>query len=323
MDRELGELKLLNVRYKWTNEASEFTPWLAEEENLSKLGSELGLELELENTEVSVGPYSADILAKDISNGKYVVIENQLEKTDHDHLGKAITYASVLDATAIVWIASDFTDEHKKALDWLNDHTSEEISFYGVIIELWQIDESKPAIRFNVVSKPVYIARQIKVPDNLTETRKLQLEFWTKFRDRLAKCKEIPNVQTPRPQYWYDVSLGKAGINLSNIANTYDNKIGVRVYISNRIADIALPQLIEKKQIIEDEIGEKLVWDPHPQNRDKVIGLYLDANIAQKENWDDYLNWLVDTTIKFKITFSRIIKQLDFNRELKPESELS
>ena len=310
-------------RYKWTNEASEFTPWLAEEENLSKLGSELGLELELENTEVSVGPYSADILAKDISNGKYVVIENQLEKTDHDHLGKAITYASVLDATAIVWIASDFTDEHKKALDWLNDHTSEEISFYGVIIELWQIDESKPAIRFNVVSKPVYIARQIKVPDNLTETRKLQLEFWTKFRDRLAKCKEIPNVQTPRPQYWYDVSLGKAGINLSNIANTYDNKIGVRVYISNRIADIALPQLIEKKQIIEDEIGEKLVWDPHPQNRDKVIGLYLDANIAQKENWDDYLNWLVDTTIKFKITFSRIIKQLDFNRELKPESELS
>lgn len=230
MDRELGELKLLNVRYKWTNEASEFTPWLAEEENLSKLGSELGLELELENTEVSVGPYSADILAKDISNGKYVVIENQLEKTDHDHLGKAITYASVLDATAIVWIASDFTDEHKKALDWLNDHTSEEISFYGVIVELWQIDESKPAIRFNVVSKPVYIARQINVPDNLTETRKLQLEFWTKFRDRLAKCKEIPNVQTPRPQYWYDVSLGKAGINLSNIANTYDNKIGVRVY---------------------------------------------------------------------------------------------
>jgi hypothetical protein len=323
MDRELGELKLLNVRYKWTNEASEFTPWLAEEENLSKLGSELGLELELENTEVSVGPYSADILAKDISNGKYVVIENQLEKTDHDHLGKAITYASVLDATAIVWIASDFTDEHKKALDWLNDHTSEEISFYGVIVELWQIDESKPAIRFNVVSKPVYIARQINVPDNLTETRKLQLEFWTKFRDRLAKCKEIPNVQTPRPQYWYDVSLGKAGINLSNIANTYDNKIGVRVYISNRVADIALPQLIEKKQIIEEEIGEELLWDPHPQNRDKVIGLYLDANLAQKENWDDYLNWLVDTTIKFKVTFSRIIKQLDFNRELKPESELS
>ncbi len=323
MDRDLGELKLLNVRYKWTNEASEFTPWLAEEENLSKLGSELGLELELENTEVSVGPYSADILAKDISNGKYVVIENQLEKTDHDHLGKAITYASVLDATAIVWIASDFTDEHKKALDWLNDHTSEEISFYGVIVELWQIDESKPAIRFNVVSKPVYIARQIKVPDNLTETRKLQLEFWTKFRDRLAKCKEIPNVQTPRPQYWYDVSLGKAGINLSNIANTYDNKIGVRVYISNRIADIALPQLIEKKQMIEEEIGEELLWDPHPQNRDKVIGLYLDANLAQKENWDDYLNWLVDTTIKFKVTFSRIIKQLDFNRELKPESELS
>ena len=140
MDRDLGELKLLNVRFKWTNEATEFTPWLAEEDNLSRLGLALGLELELENTEVSVGPYSADILAKDIGNGKYVIIENQLEKTDHDHLGKAITYASFLDATAIVWIASDFTDEHKKALDWLNDHTSEELSFYGVKLELWQIE---------------------------------------------------------------------------------------------------------------------------------------------------------------------------------------
>ncbi|AET64276.1 DUF4268 domain-containing protein [Methanothrix harundinacea] len=321
MDRDLGELKLLNVRFKWTNEATEFTPWLAEEDNLSRLGLALGLELELENTEVSVGPYSADILAKDIGNGKYVIIENQLEKTDHDHLGKAITYASFLDATAIVWIASDFTDEHKKALDWLNDHTSEELSFYGVKLELWQIDESRPAIRFNVVSRPIDIVRQIKVSDNLTEAKKLQLEFWTKFRDRLMKCKEIPSVQTPRPQYWYDVSLGKSGINLSNVANTYDNKIGVRVYISNRIADIVLPQLMEIRQKIEEEIGETLLWDPHPENRDKVIGLYRDANLAQKENWDEYLDWLTETTIKFRVIFSRVIRQLDFNRVVEEEPE--
>src|SRR3989339_515114 len=123
MEQELGNLKKINIRKYFPSESSDFTPWLASEENIAKLGSSIGIELEVENTEVSVGPYSADILAKDIGTGKYVVIENQLEKTNHDHLGKAITYASVLDASAIIWIANEFTEEHKKALDWLNDHT--------------------------------------------------------------------------------------------------------------------------------------------------------------------------------------------------------
>jgi hypothetical protein len=124
---ELGVLKTITARKKWNNEAQDFTPWLSN--NISELNKALGLELEVENIEVAVGPYSADILAKDTGTGKYVIVENQLEKTNHDHLGKAITYASVLDASTIIWIATDFTEEHKKALDWLNDHTSEEIFF--------------------------------------------------------------------------------------------------------------------------------------------------------------------------------------------------
>ncbi|MEO0075833.1 MAG: DUF4268 domain-containing protein, partial [candidate division WOR-3 bacterium] len=147
---ELGILKTITPRQIWNNEARDFTPWLAN--NIEKLNKALGLELEVENTEVAVGPYSADILAKDTGTGKYVIVENQLEKTNHDHLGKAITYASVLDASTIIWIATDFTEEHKKALDWLNDHTSDEISFYGAQEELWQIDDSKPALRFNIIS---------------------------------------------------------------------------------------------------------------------------------------------------------------------------
>jgi hypothetical protein len=114
---ELGVLKTLPARLKFTNEARDFTPWLAL--NINHLSEAIGLELELEKVEVAVGPYAADILAKETVSGKYVIIENQLEKTNHDHLGKAITYASVLDATAIVWIASEFTEEHKKAFDWL------------------------------------------------------------------------------------------------------------------------------------------------------------------------------------------------------------
>jgi hypothetical protein len=127
MDPDFGKLKLLDVRSLWPKEAYDFTPWLAE--HIGLLGEAVGIEHEVENTEVSVGPYSADILARDAGSGKYVIIENQFKKTDHDHLGKLITYASVLDASALIWVAETFSDEHHKALDWLNDLTPDEVSF--------------------------------------------------------------------------------------------------------------------------------------------------------------------------------------------------
>ena len=322
MERDLGNLKKVNIRKKWPDETSDFTPWLAREENIEKLSLALGLELQVENIEVSVGPYSADILAKDVGSDRYVIIENQLGKTNHDHLGKLITYGSVLDASANVWITSEFTEEHKKALDWLNDHTSDEISFYGVILELWQIDDSKPAVRFNVISKPADIIRQTaitKASENLSETKKLQLEFWTKFREKLSKRKEIPSVQSARPQYWFDVSLGRSGIDLSNTANTFDNKIGVRVYIGNKVANVALPQLLQMREEIEAEIGEKLEWDPNPENLDKTIGLKRDADLTKRDNWEEYLDWLTDMTIKFRKTFSKRVKSLDLTKKVDEE----
>lgn len=307
---ELGILKTVTPRQKWNNEARDFTPWLAN--NIAELNKALGLELEVENTEVSVGPYSADILAKDTGTDNYVVIENQLEKTNHDHLGKAITYASVLDASMIIWIATDFTEEHKKSLDWLNDHTNDEISFYGVQLELWQIDESKAALRFNVISKPNQAVRQAarsKANEDLSDKRKFQFDFWSKFKEKLAKTKKIPSLQTPRPQYWFDVTLGKSYIHISNTCNTDDNTVGVRIYIGNKIADIMLPFLESKKDEIEASIGQKLIWNPNPDNRDKVIILQHTTDFDDEKKLDESLNWLVDYTIKFRETFSKIIKQ--------------
>jgi hypothetical protein len=179
---EFGVLKQIGPRLKWNNESVDFTPWLAE--HIDELNKSLGLELDVENTEVAAGPYSADILAKDTGTDRYVIIENQLEKTNHDHLGKALTYASVLDASTIVWIATDFSEEHKKALDWLNDHTNDEISFYGVQLELWQIDNSPVAVKFNVLSKPNQAVREtsrIKSSEELTEKQIILLDFWIKF----------------------------------------------------------------------------------------------------------------------------------------------
>ncbi|MCD6112904.1 MAG: DUF4268 domain-containing protein [Bacteroidales bacterium] len=307
---ELGKLKTITPRKKWNNEARDFTPWLAN--NIEELNKTLGLELEVENTEVAVGPYSADILARDIGTGKYVVIENQLERTNHDHLGKSITYASVLDASMIIWIATNFTEEHKKSLDWLNDHTTDEISFYGVQIELWQIDDSNAALKFNVISKPNLAVRQAarsKAIEDLSENRKIQFDFWNKFRDKLAKTRKIPSLQTPRPQYWFDVSLGKSNIHISNTCNTEEDTVGVRIYIGNKIADKMLSYLEEHKDKIEKEIGQKLIWNPNPDNRDKVIYLLHSTDFSDEQKVEEALNWLVDYTVKFRETFSKLVKK--------------
>lgn len=310
---ELGILKTVRPRQKWINEERDFTPWLAG--NIEELNKALGLELEVENVEVAAGPYSADILAKDTGTDKYVIIENQLEKTDHGHLGKAITYASVLDASTIIWIATDFTEEHKKSLDWLNDHTTDEISIYGVQLELWQIDESKPALRFNVISKPNQAVRQAartKALEDLSERKRIQLNFWTKFKEKLVQRIKIQSLQTPRPQYWFDITLGKTNIHLSNICNTDDSTVGVRVYIGNKIVDKMLPYLVDKKDEIEAYIGEKLLWDPNPGNRDKIIVLHHSTNFDDPQRIDEAIDWLVDYTIKFKEIFSKMISQFNF-----------
>jgi len=307
---ELGILKTITPRKKWNNEERDFTPWLAE--NIDELSKAVGIELEVENIEVAVGPYSADILAKDTGTGKFVVIENQLEKTNHDHLGKAITYASVLDASTIIWITADFTEEHKKALDWLNDHTNEKISFYGVQIELWQIDESKPALRFNIISKPNLAVRQAArsiAIDELSNKRKFQYDFWVKFRDRLALTKKVPSLQTPRPQYWFDIALGKTGINISNTCNTDENSVGIRIYIGNKIADTMLPYLESRKDEIEKSLGDSLQWNPNPDNRDKVILLLHSTDFDKTEKVDEAITWLIGKTIKFREVFSKIIKE--------------
>ncbi len=320
MAQELGVFKPLDVRGQWPTEASDFTPWLAQERNMEELAKALGLELELQAVEAKVGPYAADILAKDTGTGKYVVIENQLEKTNHDHLGKAITYGSVLDAGAIVWIAREFTEEHHRALDWLNDITSEDFAFYGVVLELWQIDDSKPAVRFNVISRPAEIKRGTpgSGTDELSEARQLQLEFWTQFREKVLAAKIVPSAQKARAQYWFDVPVGRSHFFLSNVANTYENRVGVRLYIGNKVADRALPQLETERKGIEEAIGESLEWNPNPDNRDKVIALYRSANLWDRSSWPEIVDWLVDRVGKFRKVFMPRVKKLNLSDQRNP-----
>src|ERR1044071_9814117 len=137
--KSLGRLEKVYLRVVWINESDDFTPWLAAEANIEILGDAIGMELEVEAQEQSVGPFRADILCKDTANGNWVLIENQLERTDHTHLAQLLTYAAGLKAVTIVWIANLFTEEHRAALDWLNEITDSRFNFFGLEIELWKI----------------------------------------------------------------------------------------------------------------------------------------------------------------------------------------
>ena len=145
-------MKRMNLRDIWTNEAASFTPWLAE--NIHLLGEAIGTQLDIQGQERAIGIFRADIVASDALTGEAVLIENQIEQTDHSHLGQLLTYAAGLQAATIVWIAGHFCDEHRAALDWLNQITTNGMRFFGIEIELWSVDSSTPAARFNVVCKP-------------------------------------------------------------------------------------------------------------------------------------------------------------------------
>ena len=225
MNRDmLGRLTRVDLREIWLSEASDFTPWLAREENLAVLADTLGIDLELEAQEKAVGPFRADILCKDIATGAWVLVENQLERTDHTHLGQLLTYASGLEAVTIVWIAARFTEEHRSTLDWLNKITDESFSFFGLGVELWRIGESPAAPKFNIVSKPndwsrsvTQAARAIDETE-FSEVRLLQRDYWVAFQAVLDQSSgPFSGNRKPQAQSWMTYPIGRSGFHLGTV----------------------------------------------------------------------------------------------------------
>lgn len=184
MNPQLGRLSKVEIRDIWKSEPGDFTPWLASDENIALLGETIGLELEVEAQEKNVGPFRADILCKNTASQTWVLIENQLERKDHIHLGQLVTYAAGLQAATIVWVAARFTDEHRAALGRLNEITSDEFSFFGLEVELWKIGNSPAAPKFNIVSKPNDWSRAVssaaRTSDgSLSDSKQLILDYWT------------------------------------------------------------------------------------------------------------------------------------------------
>ena len=319
----LGRLEKVDLRKAWDNESTSFTPWLAQPENIVLLGEAIDLDLEVEAKEQAVGPFRADILCKDTESGAWVLIENQLEKTDHTHLGQLMTYAAGLDAVTIVWLAERFTDEHRAALDWLNRITDDKFTFFGLEIELWKIGESSMAPKFNVVSKPNDWTRSVTeaahglLSTAETDIQRMHLEYWAAFKAYAEGSRGL-KVQKPTIQHWINTSIGSSRAGLAGIVSTWDSEkntsgaeIRAELALGSNHSKSHFQQLLEQKEAIEAEMGTALKWY-NPKNK-KVCRVYLrnPLDFRDKDQWPMQHQWLVDTLLKFKKVFAERIKNLN------------
>lgn len=297
----LGRLeRVLGLRGIWPNEATDFTPWLAQAENLSILGEALGIDISLEALERRVGPFRADILCKDLGTDTWVLIENQLESTDHGHLGQLLTYAAGLETATIVWVAGRFTEEHRATLDWLNRITDESIRFFGAEIELWRIGTSPIAPRFNIVAKPndwtrsVAEAARAISDEELSDHRTSQRNYWSGLHQELNNLRgPVSGTRTPQPQAWMNYAIGRAGFMLGVAMIRPKREIRAELYIDGESAKAFFHRLKQKQVVLEQELGYPLEWEEMPGRRACRVATYLrPANADDKTDWPRQQQWL-------------------------------
>lgn len=311
---ELGRLQKIDLRSQWKNEGLDFTPWLAKEENIALLSETIGIELEVQSSEEFVGPFRADILCVDTTDNHYVLIENQLEKTDHIHLGQLMTYAAGLNAVTIIWIAQKFTEEHRAALDWLNSITDDTFNFFGIEIELYKIGNSVPAPMFNIVSKPNDWAKAVKKTANnqpITETKQLQQEYWQGLKDFVEENNAKFRMQKPLPQHWTNIALGKSNFYLSATCSTRDNTISIWLNITGDNAKANFDKLLEiAKENSLIEISPNLQWLRLDERKSSYVILSTNGNISKKENWNEQFIWYKNNIELFIKFFKPIITKI-------------
>ena len=299
---ELGSLKKSDdLRKVWEKEYPNFTGWLSE--HLDILADELNMEIELIDTEAKAGSFSTDILAYNPSTDKKIIIENQLESTDHDHLGKIIIYASGHDANTIIWIVKEVREEYRSAIDWLNEHTDEGINIFLCKIELWQIDDSKPAPKFQIVSKPNDWSKLVKREASLTESEKIKLEYWRNFQEFIINKNKENEVKlsenvTPTQFTIYTLSVD----NLSPIQMRFNfkkNLIQTSLFIPIKKEDVYKNICSNEKTIKKEwDLNEELIFDDS-NDGSYFIRVSKDIeNYGKNAEWENYMEWQYNIALK-------------------------
>lgn len=308
----LGKINYIDdLRTIWKHEEKNFTPWLAQ--NISLLGEAIGLDLEVVSTEHSVGAFSLDILAKDTNSRNIVAIENQLEITDHGHLGQIMTYASGVDAKTVIWVSKEVREEHRKAVDWLNQITNDDMEFFAVEIQLITIDESQPAPFFNIKASPNDWSKMQKVKLNqaevITERKEYYHGFFTTLLDMVHKnIHGFTNSKKASYDSWKKFPSGISGVYYS-IAYRSGNKFSCELYLDSGDKvknEQRFDMLLEKKEKIEDTLGE-LSWERLNNKNACRIAAYIDVT---DEN--EMLAWAIKQLECFKNCFGEYITSEDF-----------
>ena len=299
---DFGEIKPVDIRNIWPNEATDFTPWLVD--NIDRLGQALGIEIEVQEREADVGDFSLDIMAKDLGTGRIVVIENQLTQTDHDHLGKLLTYAGGFDAGVLVWIAKELRDEHRKALEWLNEHTGPDVDFFGVVIEVVRIDDSKPAFNFKPVVFPNEWQKDKGGSRPVASVKgEAYRAYFQDLIDDLRTKHKFTGARVGQPQSWYAFSAGVRGVIFSN-SFAQGGKVRAEVYIDLQDKDQnknLFDRLLEQQAAIEKEYGTGLKWERLDDKRASRIAAYREGSIdAPTEMRAELLQWSIENLLRLK-----------------------
>lgn len=300
---KLGKLKQVNLREIWKHEALDFTKWLGKAENIDLLSDEIKIELSVIDTEFSVGRFQVDIYAEEANSERKVIIENQLEKTDHDHLGKLITYASGLDAEIIIWIVKEVLEEHQQAIDWLNENTNEKINFFAIKMEAWKIGNSDPAPRFHIIAQPNNWSKSVKETSQKsahTPLKLMQLRFWEGFKSYIETQSPSLRSRKPYPQHWYDISFGRSDCHIALTINTQKNEFGCEVYISDSKQTF---QLFENNKSDINEKIKGLEWMGLPLKKASRIKKIIKGDLANESKWTEYFESLSSTALEFQDTF--------------------
>lgn len=303
----LGTLKkITDLRSIWPHEALNFTPWVAE--NVDLLADAVGLDITVDETESSVGDFNVDIYASETGTGRKIIIENQLEDTDHDHLGKLITYASGKGADVVIWVVKHAREEHKAAVEWLNNHTDDKIGFFLCEIKLFQIGDSQIAPAFTVVERPNDWTKEIRKTASANSTQQQRLEYWQAFNDYAftdANFSRIFNKRKPTTDHWMDFSIGSSACHIAVSQIQKRKAVDVELYIND---DKELfKSLFAHKDEIEKNMEMELEWKELPERKASRILIEKTVDLDDRATWPEQFDYIMDTCIKMKRAFKRYL----------------
>jgi len=313
---DIGYLQKLNeaaIRKIWPNETRDFSPWLVE--NISLLNDTLNIRIEIEELEGPVGTFRLDLAGIDRVSQKPVVIENQFGESDHDHLGKLITYAANREAGIVVWIANEIQPAHRASIEWLNNSSPPEMSFYAIELEVFSIANSQPAPHFRLVAgPPPRKRREITPMDQITPRNRRYQNFFDRLREKILELQ--PNFTRARglPQSWWGLGIGRTDFSLV-VAFTIDDKFRIEIYIDNGVKEdneFALAKLEENKLTIEENIGQPLHWDYLRDSRLSRVYVAIDGSIdSEEKKLEELVNWGAPMIIKFREVFGPLIRNIE------------